>query len=199
MSYDDFFTLLRARRSCRSFVAEEPLSNEALRRIIDAGRQAPSPLNLQPWSFIVITSCELKKQLRQAGEKAKQQVLDQGGPGWVGGFSTDFMEEAPLLIALLSEPEKGGLGAYFNQPAGSLQAVSACMQNMMLAATSLGLGSLWFTFFDPFEVRSLLNIPCTHDIAGLLYIGRAGGEVPFSKRRPPRIYAERFGVDGDFF
>ncbi len=197
MEFTDLFSLLEARKSCRSFQPEVPLKPEEIKMIIKAGQQAPNPLNQQPWSFVVITADETKKKLRQAGEKAKQTVLDKGGPGWVGGFSIDFMEEAPLVIAVLVDPRKGGLGDYFNQPIGSIQAGSACLQNMMLAATTLGFGSLWFTFFDPVEVRPIISAPENIEIVGLLYVGKAAGEVPASRRREPIIYADSFGVDYD--
>lgn len=197
MEFSELFSLLEARKSCRSFQPDVYLKPQELKQIIKAGQQAPNPLNQQPWSFVVITAGETKKKLRQAGEKAKQGVLDKGGPGWVGGFSVDFMEEAPCVIAVLVDPAKGGLGAYFNQPFGSLQAGSACLQNMMLAATALGFGSLWFTFFDPLEVRTLLGVPENLEVVGLLYLGQAAGAVPGSRRRAPVIYAESFGVDFD--
>ena len=195
MKYTELFSLLEDRKSCRSFQPGVPLKPEEIKMIINAGRQAPNPLNQQPWSFVVITAGEIKKKLRQAGEKAKQTVLDQGGPGWVGGFSIDFIEEAPLVIAVLVDPRKGGLGDYFNQPAGSIQAGSACMLNMMLAATTLGFGTLWFTFFDPAEVRPIISVPDNLEIVGLLFVGKAAGDVPSSRRRDPVMYADHFGVD----
>jgi len=195
MKFADLFSLLEARKSCRSFQSEVLLKPEEIKMIIKAGQQAPNPLNQQPWSFVVITADEIKKKLRQAGEKAKQAVLDNGGPGWVGGFSIDFIEEAPLVIAVLVDPRKGGLGDYFNQPAGSIQAGSACMLNMMLAATTLGFGTLWFTFFDPAEVRPIISVPDNLEIVGLLFVGKVAGDVPSSRRRDPVIYADHFGVD----
>ncbi len=197
MDYSTLFFLLQERRSCRSFQPGQSLEPDEVMMIIKAGQQAPNPLNQQPWSFVVITSPEARKKLRQAGEQAKQAVLEQGGPGWVGGFSIDFMEEAPLVIAVVVDPRKGGLGEYFNQPLGSVQAGSACMQNMMLAATTLGFGTLWFTFFDPAAVKLILSIPDDHEIIGLLFVGKASGEIPSSRRRDPVIYADSFGVEYD--
>jgi len=197
MDFKELFSLMKERKSCRSFQPESSLTPVEIRTIIQAGQQAPNPLNQQPWSFVVITSDETKKKLRQAGEAAKQTVLDQGGPGWVGGFSLDFMEESPLVMAVVVDPTKGGLGAFFNQPTGSIQAGSACMQNMMLTATSLGFGTLWFTFFDPNTVKPIIGIPENLEIVGLLFVGKASGEVPASRRRGPVIYADSFGVEYD--
>ena len=185
MEFADLFSLLEARKSCRSFQPEASLKPEEIKMIIKAGQQAPNPLNQQPWSFVVITADETKKKLRQAGEKAKQTVIDKGGPGWVGGFSIDFMEEAPLVIAVLVDPSKGGLGDYFNQPIGSIQAGSACLQNMMLAATTLGFGTLWFTFFDPVDPETLeeVAVGATGDVDIVSGIGNgAAGDRAFTLR-----------------
>jgi nitroreductase len=195
MDYSELFSLLQERRSCRSFQPGVTLEPGEVMMIVKAGQQAPNPLNQQPWSFIVVTSVETRKKLRQAGEQAKQVVLEKGGPGWVGGFSIDFMEEAPLVIAVVVDPRKGGLGGYFNQPHGSVQAGSACMQNMMLAATTLGFGSLWFTFFDPAAVKPILSVPDHLEIIGLLFVGKATGEIPSSRRRDPVIYIDSFGIE----
>ncbi len=197
MNFMELFSLMQERKSCRSFQSESALSPTEIRTIIKAGQQAPNPLNQQPWSFVVITSAEIKKKLRQAGEEAKQAVLDQGGPGWVGGFSIDFMEEAPLVIAVVVDPAKGGLGTFFNQPTGSIQAGSACMQNMMMAATTLGYGSLWFTFFDPGAVKPIIAVPENLELVGLLFVGKALGDIPASRRREPVIYADSFGLEYD--
>ncbi|MBN2332473.1 MAG: nitroreductase family protein [Deltaproteobacteria bacterium] len=186
--------LLRERTSCRSYVAGEAIPAAAITAIIAAGQQAPNPLNQQPWSFIVIDNAAIKKKLRQAGENAKQIVLEKGGPEWVGGFNIDFMEDAPLVIAVLVDPQKGGIGHYFNQPAGSIQAGSACIQNMLLAAAALNLGTLWFTFFNPDDVRDILQIPANLEIAGLVYIGTINGTPGRSKRHKPIIYDNQFGI-----
>ncbi len=195
MEYSDLLALLKERRSCRSFAVGATVSAETVAKIIRAGQLAPNPLNLQPWSFVAITAAVTKKALRQAGEKAKQKVLDSGGPGWVGGFNIDFFEEVPLIIAIVVDPEKGGLGDFFNQPTGSIQAGSACVQNMMLASTTLGLSTLWFTFFDPADVRPIIAVPDNLEIAGLLFVGKAAGDVPTSRRREPVIFVDQFGVE----
>ena len=66
---------------------------------------------------------------------------------------------------------------------------------MMLAATTLGFGTLWFTFFDPVEVRPIIAVPDNLEVVGLLFVGKASGEVPASRRRSPVIYGESFGVE----
>jgi hypothetical protein len=81
----EFQEVIRARRSCRSF-DPSAVAQEQLSAILDAGQWAPSPLNLQPWEFIVITDPEKKMRIREAGEEARQSVVDSDGPGWVNKY-----------------------------------------------------------------------------------------------------------------
>lgn len=187
----EFQEVIRARRSCRSF-DPSAIAQEQLSAILDAGQWAPSPLNLQPWEFIVITDPEKKMRIREAGEEAQQRVVDSGGPGWVKKYSMGFVEEAPVMIAVVFDPAKGGLGQYFEQPYGALQAASACVQNMMLAAAEFGLGTLWFTFFDPDNVRPILNIPQDREIAAIVLIGKPKQPVDAPPRKAPKIHPEQY-------
>ena len=55
----DLFTAIKERRSCRSFLSD-PIEEAVLEKIIEAGTWAPSPMNAQPWEFIVVTGPEMK-------------------------------------------------------------------------------------------------------------------------------------------
>ena len=185
--------VMKARRSCRAFETTA-LPDEQIEAIVDAGRWAPSPLNLQPWEFIVVTDSEMKRRIRQIGEEARQKVIDGGGPGWAKKYSMDFLEQAPVLIVVVSDPRKGGLGGFFGQPQGAMQAACACVQNMMLAAADLGLGSLWFTFFNPETVRALLNVPVEKEVVAVLPIGRPQQVPEPPPRKAPRMHQDRYAA-----
>lgn len=187
----DFTDLVKFRRSCRSF---EPaaVSEDQVKAILEAGQWAPSPLNLQPWEFIVVAEPEMKRRIRQAGQQARQQVIDGGGPGWAKKYSMAFLEQAPVLIAVASDPRKGGLGGFFGQPQGAMQAACACVQNMMLAAAELGLASLWFTFFDPETVRAILGVPAEKEVVAIVPIGRPQQTLEAPPRKTPRMHPDRY-------
>ena len=187
----EFKDLVKARRSCRSFESTD-LPNDQLNAILEAGQWAPSPLNLQPWEFIVITDSEIKAAVKSVAEEARQGVVDQGGPGWAAKYPMDFIVEAPLLVVVLFKPSKGGLGGFFGQEYGALSAACACVQNMMLAASDLGLGSLWLTFFDPQKLKTLLDVPEEMGVAGVLPIGRPQGEMDVPPRKSPRVHEQRY-------
>ena len=188
----EFKDVVKTRRSCRAFESST-VSEEQVATIIETGQWAPSPLNLQPWEFIVITDPEVKVRIREAGEAARQSVIDGGGPGWAGKYSMAFIEEAPVLIVVVSDPAKGGLGAYFDQQYGAMQAASACVQNMMLAAAEVGLDSLWFTFFSPDTLRTILNIPDSKEIAAVIPLGKPKDPIKAPPRKAPKVYRNRYG------
>ncbi len=189
----EFSELLATRRSCRSFDST-PVTEEQIAAILQAGCWAPSPLNLQPWQFIVVTDPGIKEQVKEAADKAKNEVIAADGPGWVKKYSADFVQDAPLLLAVLFDPGKGGLGAFFGQQHGALQAASACIQNMMLKASELGLESLWFTFFRPEVLNPVFDLPEKLEIAGVIAVGKPAEEPKAMPRRDPVVYRERYGA-----
>ena len=187
----EFDKLVKARRSFRSF-ERTTLSESQLAEILESGRWAPSPLNLQPWEFILIDDPQLKAQIRAIGEDAKGEVKEKNGPSWAAGYEMDFLEEAPLLMVVVVDPSRGGLGDYFGQKYGAIQAASACVQNMLLACADMGLGALWFTFFRPEKLRPILHIPEKFEIAGIIPIGKPGGATKSPPRKAPGIHRNRY-------
>ena len=183
----EFSELLKKRRSCRAF-KDIPVTQEQLESIVEAGQWAPSPLNQQPFQFIAITDPDVKAKIQKIGIEAKQTVIDNGGPGWAEKYPMNFIGECPLIIIVAYDPEKGGLGSYFKQPHGALQSASACIQNMMLMSTDLGLDSLWFTFFNPSSLKQILNIPEKLDIAGAIMIGTPAMITKTPPRKTPEIH-----------
>ena len=189
----EFKEVVKSRRSCRAF-EPEPVPPDQLAAILEAGQWAPSPMNALPWEYIIITDAEVKNQIREVSEAAKQAVLDGGGPGFAVKYDMSFLEEAPAIIAVVFDPSKKGLGDFFNQKHGALQAVSASVQNIMLAAAEYGLGTLFFTWFDPEKMRSVLNVPDSLEIAAVIPIGKPKGEVKAPPRKEPTIHRERFAA-----
>ncbi len=190
----EFNELVRKRRSCRAF-KDTRVTDEQLQAIIEAGQWAPSPLNEQPFEFIAVTDPGVKAQIQKTGIEAKQTVMDNSGPAWVKKYPMNFVGDCPLILVVVYDPEKGGLGSYFGQPQGALQSASACIQNLMLAAADLGLDSLWFTFFDPSSLKPILDIPQDLEIAGAVLIGTPAMEAKAPPRKTPRVHQNRFQAD----
>lgn len=143
--------IISSRRSIRKFGKKE-LSSGCIRKIIQAGIDAPSPKNRQPWKFTVVTGpqkAEMIKCLRKGIER--EEKTHEVFPGYVqyiaGAKRTvDSMEQAPVTVfienrlsknqILFTEEEK-----FFET--ANVQSVGAAIQNMLLAAQSMGIGSLW--------------------------------------------------------
>ena len=187
----EFKELVKARRSCRAFDSTA-VTEEQLSYILEAGQWAPSPLNTQPWEFIIISDESLKAQVKKIGEEARQAVIDNGGPGWAAKYGMDYIAEAPILAVVTVDPKKGGLGSFFGQKYGAMQAASACIQNMMLAASDLGLETLWFTFFEPQKLQQALNIPPHLEIAGVLPIGKPKDPPKAPPRKDAKVHRQRY-------
>jgi 5,6-dimethylbenzimidazole synthase len=187
----EFKAVVKSRRSCRAF-EPDPVTDDQLAAIMEAGQWAPSPMNALPWEYIIVSDVEVKAQIRKVSEAARQAVLDGGGPGFAAKYDMGFLEQAPVLVAVVFDPSRKGLGDFFNQKDGALQAASACVQNMMLAAAEYGLGTLWFTWFDPQKMKAALNVPQNLEIAALIPIGKPKGEIKAPPRKDPKIHREGF-------
>ena len=141
----DALTCLMTRRSVRSFT-DAPVAEESLRAILAAGMQAPSAGNEQPWQFIVVP------------DAARRAALSKAHP-YVG-----FLARAPVGIVVCGdlslEKFKGNW----------MLDVSACTQNMLLAAHALGLGAVWTGLYPEAERR--------HTVAAIC--GTPEGIVPFA-------------------
>ena len=187
----EFHDLVKVRRSCRSF-ADSTLLETQLLDILDVGRWAPSPLNLQPWEFIIVNDSKVKSQIRKVAEDAKREVSDKNGPKWAAGYSIDSLEDAAVLIVVVANPDRGGLGMFFGQKHGAIQAASACIQNMLLACADMGLATLWFTFFRPENLRPILDIPAGLEIVGVIPVGKSNGSIKRISRKDPKIHRNRY-------
>ncbi|MEM3616695.1 MAG: nitroreductase family protein [Candidatus Bathyarchaeia archaeon] len=139
----EVFEAVQVRRSVRAY-QPTPVPKEKLLRVLEAGRLAPSAGNIQPWHFIVVTDAEKRERLAQA-RFAK------------------FLKEAPVVIV--------GCGDQRASPKWFGVDVAIAMQNMVLTATSMGLGTCWVGSFDESQVRELLKIPENSRVVALLALG----------------------------
>ena len=173
----DLIDAIRNRRSCRQFLPE-PIAEPTLRQILEAASWAPSPLNSQPWEFVVITSAEKKAALRAAAEKCHQWALEKSGWKWLAGYRMDFLTQAPVIIAVVGDPKKTGVDQFQEEGTVAYQhACAAAIQNMLLAAHAAAIGTLWFTFFDKADVRNILGIAQEKTPLALICAGRPAEEV----------------------
>jgi len=122
-------------RSVRSYV-DKGVSEELVRLVIEAGTFAPSAKNGQQWRFTVLTG-EAKKGLTDVFRRELELMSKRIGRGSMGSSfgSCGVMEEAPVVVMVWNAGEMG-----WKTEAHS---VAAAIQNMLLKAYSLGLGTVW--------------------------------------------------------
>jgi len=179
----DILTAIQERRSCRKF-SSEPVSGEIIEKVIEAATWAPSPLNLQPWEFIVITSADVKEAIHAEAIRCKAWALEKSGWQWIGGYKVDFLKTAPVTVAVVGDPKKSGVDMFMEGgPSGYQHACAAAIQNMLLTAHALGLGSVWFTFFDKDPMRQILGIDKEKLPIALVCLGKPAGKQTSMPRK----------------
>ena len=182
----DLFAALEGRRSCRSF-SKEPVDNATIEKILAAAVTAPSPLNTQPWQFIVITSDDKKAAIHAEAERCRDWAAEKSGWKWLNKYEAGFLKEAPVLIAVVGDPRKTGVDMFQEEGSVGYQlACAAAIQNLLLAAHALGLGSLWFTFYDKTALRKILDIPDNKTPVSLVCLGKPAGEPAATPRKDAR-------------
>jgi len=179
----DLFEAISGRRSCRKF-QPDPVSDADIEKILEAGNWAPSPANQQPWEFVVISSPGIKERILAESEVCKKKLFERSGWKWLEKFPIDFVREAPVIIAVVGDPKKSGADMFLDEGTGRgyLEGCSAAVQNMMLAAHALGLGTLWFSLYEAGAVRQILGLDPGKDPVALLCVGKPASAAA-SKRK----------------
>ncbi len=173
----DLFTAIETRTSCRQFLADE-VDRQTVMRILSAAGRAPSPLNTQPWQFLVVTSDAQKKKIHAEGERCRKWAIEKSGWHWLEKYKTDFLLQAPVLVAVVGDPKKSGMDMFQKEgPVGYQLACAAAIQNMMLAAHALDVGSLFFTLFDKDRLRRILDIPNEKTPVAIVCLGKPDGPL----------------------
>jgi len=169
----DLFEVVEKRRSIREF-KPKPVANKDLRKILEAGRLAPSGGNRQPWCFIVVRHPETKKALAVA---ANNQT---------------FVADADVVIAALGDPTVSAAKLPYTLSSTRLphrQDPMIAVEHMILAATALGYGTCWIGAFNEKEVKKILKIPESLAVVALLPIGVPDEDPP---QRPRKAFTEVF-------
>jgi len=149
-------TAIESRRSIRSFKTD-PLSREVIESILDAAHLAPSGKNRQPWRFVVVQNDEREKMSAclQAGLTSSTK---NGIPTGSAENTFRIMQEAPVTVFIFN-PDDTAPWQHHTVPQRistvvDTQSVGAAIQNMLLRAQELGVGSLWIC--DTFSAYSEL-------------------------------------------
>ena len=136
--------VISSRRSIRKY-ADKDIPSDVLDKILEAGRQSPSAANRQPYRLVVVTDSEIKKEL----------------PGLVSGF----LKNAPVVIIGCANTKALLTGKW------AVIDTTIALENMVLAAWSLGVGSCWIGAFNEQKVKDTLQIPESWKVVALISLG----------------------------
>ena len=162
---NDFMDVIFRRRSIRKFT-DAPVSEDVITDLLKAGMAGPSAMNAQPWEFVAITEPEILKRFRTSLMFAKYNYI------------------AVICVCGSRHVQKNKAGDRF-----WVQDCSAATENILLAATALGLGSVWIGVYPITlyvrQVRGILNLPEDVTPLGLIALG-----YPAEKKEARTQYEE---------
>ncbi len=195
------FEAMYTQRAIR-YLKPDPVPDDIIEKLIEAASKAPSGGNRQPWRFLVIRDADAKQKL---GDFYYQAWLAAYGPSEspTGGlqrhvrdsatYLAENMKDVPVLIMACVEHD-GSPGTM-----GRGSSIYPAIQNLLLAARGLGLGSVITSLHKRYEseVKELLGIPENVETAALLPIGypQDGVEYGSTRRQPVNeiTFWERWG------
>lgn len=148
------------RRSVRDF-SPMPVDEQQVMEIIRAGSWAPSGLNNQPWRFVVVNDA-----------KAKEEIAEQTR-------YHSIIETAPVILAIFLDRE-----AMYHE-VKDIQAIGACLQNMLLAAHAQGLGAVWLgeILKNKEKVSEIVSLPSHLELMAVVAIGHPAQRNQTSERK----------------
>ena len=181
--YDDLLQLIKSRRSIRRF-SERTVSRDDLQRVFEAARWAPSNHNRQPWRFLVV---EDRHRIQALAQSVSQHLavrlmslpaVASAYAGELGNHATVFSGAPVLLVALHKRPVSvsAALLEGLAQPtlvSGEPLSVAMAVQNLLLAAHALGLGTCVLTapLLVPEAIAGVLTLPAGFDATCFIALG----------------------------
>lgn len=162
------FKAIKERRTIRSF-KNKNISDSDLRKILEAGNTAPCAGKLANWRFIVVRADKDKEKLSRAC------------------FNQEWVADAAVLIVVCSDSERieelfGERGKMY-----AVQSTAAAIENMLIEATDLGIGSAWVGALDTDKVVNVLQIPDHIDIHAIVALGYADESPTVAKMKLPDV------------
>jgi nitroreductase len=162
MEYTD---LIRTRESVRNYDPDRPVPKEILKKILDAGRFAPSARNYQPWKFLVISSNTMLEMVRAC-------------------YNRDWFKDAPHILVALGLRNQAWNRSYDGYNSVETD-VAIALTHIILAAENEGVGACWIAAYNPALLKEALNIDENQMIFGITPLGypKPGFQKTLIKKR----------------
>jgi len=177
---------IKTRRSIRKYKST-PVDDKTLEQVLEAAQWAPSWANTQCWRFIVVRDNGIKTQLAE--------TLSQNNP------ATDAIKNAPLAIVACAQKQRSG--HYRGEPSTDkgdgwlMFDVGLAMQNLVLAAHALGLGTVHVGAFDAKKAEGILGVPEGYCVVEMTPLGYPDQEarIPPRKELSEIVYNDKFPTE----
>lgn len=181
----DVLETISKRRSVRTFKST-PVDDSTLMTVLEAARQAPSWSNTQCWRFVIVRD-----------EKTRAELA--GTAVWANNRGIESVKKAPVLIVACAELNKAGYreGKPVTNKGGFwyMFDVALAMQNMVLAAQSLGIGTVYLGAFDADKAGNILELPEGYVVVAMTPLGYPDEEPAGRPRKALEeiVFYEKFG------
>lgn len=202
MEYEALLLLLRSRRSIRQFV-NRPVGRDDLNRILEAARWAPSNHNRQPWRFLVLEDPAGIQRLAaevRAGLTERLRTLPDSAQPYATGLiehSVVFGRAPILILALHQQPVRVAAAVLEGVAAAGLisgepLSVAMAVQNLLLAASALGLGACVLTapLLARDRLAGVVQLPPGFDLTCFIALGHPDESPDAPRRKSLELIAE---------
>jgi nitroreductase len=188
MDTDNLLKIIQHRRSVRVYKTGK-VSDQQLETILEAARWAPSGANTQPWEFVVTRDRKKMKRVREiyANEWRDRKRED---PVHYKGLKKDYVGDVSVLVLACGEARTKAVYLTTRQPADREKlfqaSIANSVQQMMLAAASMNLGTVWVSVREEVEpeLRELFQVPQELRLLWVMPIGHASSWPKAKPRRP---------------
>ena len=195
MDYDQVMQVIKKRRTTRVYTTN-PLPDDYVDKVIEAACWAPTGANTQPFEFVVVKDRTAKAEIRRIFQETTYSLKKTDNPSRTS--PGNYLENAPTLIVVLGDPRFKEAFPKGEQRDEILHAsLSAAVQNMHLAAVSLGLGGSVWTTVSPaagFKIKDLLNIPQVFIVKTIMPLGHPKATPSPPLRRAPVVHHETYDL-----
>ena len=161
----DFGEVVKKRRSLRRYDPNKQIPDESLRRILEAGRIAPSAANKQPWQFLVVKNEEMRQKLCAC-------------------YDRDWLKNAPVILVIVGNRDE----AYVRGSDGhnSLEVdLTIALDHIILAAANEGVGTCWIIAYDYEKLKGVLHLAEHQYVSCITPLGYPPEEYE-TRKMPPR-------------
>jgi nitroreductase len=186
MKADELIMLIQHRRSVRIYKSGK-VSDQQLNTILEAARWAPSGANTQPWEFVVTRDRKKMRRVREIyAREWRQRKLED--PVNYKGIKKDYVGDVSVLVLVCGEPRTKAVYLTTRQPSDREKlfqaSVANAVQQMMLAAAAMNLGTVWVSVREEVEpeLRQLFKVPEPLRLLWVVPVGHARS-WPKAKRR----------------